>query len=164
MNTCDELLATEILFFNVLEPLNPPEVAAFLSALVFQVPPYLNSVSDAHCHWDNLLSSNSLEWCPLNVLLCYCFFVQEKNNEDVPLTSRLETARAHALSLSGALVKLQEDNGISMSSAQGGRGEGVASSLNFGLAAPVYEWARGVPFHDITGAKCAVQSHCNLVH
>ena len=37
MNTCDELLATEILFFNVLEPLNPPEVASFLSALVFQV-------------------------------------------------------------------------------------------------------------------------------
>lgn len=36
-------------------------------------------------------------------------------------------------------------------SAMGGRGEGVASSLNFGLAAPVYEWARGVPFRDITG-------------
>lgn len=37
MNTCDELIATELLFFNVLEPLNPPEVAALLSALVFQV-------------------------------------------------------------------------------------------------------------------------------
>lgn len=37
MNTADELIATEILFFNLLEPLNPPEVAAFLSALVFQV-------------------------------------------------------------------------------------------------------------------------------
>ena len=37
MNTCDELIATELLFFNVLEPLNPPEVASLLSALVFQV-------------------------------------------------------------------------------------------------------------------------------
>ena len=38
MNTCDELLATEVLFLNVLEPLNPPEIAALLSAFVFQVP------------------------------------------------------------------------------------------------------------------------------
>lgn len=37
MNTCDELLASEMLFGNILEPLNPPEVAAILSALVFQV-------------------------------------------------------------------------------------------------------------------------------
>ena len=37
MNTCDELLASEMLFTNVLEPLNPPEAAAVLSALVFQV-------------------------------------------------------------------------------------------------------------------------------
>ena len=37
ISTCDELLATEMLFNNVLEPLNPPEVAALLSALVFQV-------------------------------------------------------------------------------------------------------------------------------
>jgi DSHCT (NUC185) domain len=37
MNTCDELTATEMLFYNVLEPLNPPEAAAILSALVFQV-------------------------------------------------------------------------------------------------------------------------------
>ena len=37
MNTCDELLATEVLFNNILEPLNPPEIAALLSAFVFQV-------------------------------------------------------------------------------------------------------------------------------
>jgi superfamily II RNA helicase len=41
MNTSDELIATEILFFNVLEPLNPPEVVALLSALVFQVRSFL---------------------------------------------------------------------------------------------------------------------------
>ena len=37
MNTCDELLATEMVFGNVLEALNPPEAAAILAALVFQV-------------------------------------------------------------------------------------------------------------------------------
>jgi len=36
MNTCDELIATEMIFNNVLEPLNPPEVVAVLAALVFQ--------------------------------------------------------------------------------------------------------------------------------
>ena len=40
MNTCDELIATEMLFGNVLEPLNPPEAAAILSAFVFQVRPF----------------------------------------------------------------------------------------------------------------------------
>ena len=37
MNTCDELIATEIVFNNILEPMNPPEVAGVLAALVFQV-------------------------------------------------------------------------------------------------------------------------------
>lgn len=37
MNCCDELLAAEIILGNVLEPLNPPEVAAVLAALIFQV-------------------------------------------------------------------------------------------------------------------------------
>ncbi|RYH20621.1 hypothetical protein EON65_22965 [archaeon] len=36
LNTCDELIGTEMLFHNVLEPLNPPEIAGILSALVFQ--------------------------------------------------------------------------------------------------------------------------------
>lgn len=36
MNACDELLGVEALFNNVLEPLNPPEVAAILSAFIFQ--------------------------------------------------------------------------------------------------------------------------------
>jgi superfamily II RNA helicase len=36
LNSCDELLGCEILFNNVLEPLNPPEAAAMLAALVFQ--------------------------------------------------------------------------------------------------------------------------------
>lgn len=42
MNTCDELLATEVLFQNILEPLNPPEIAALLSAFVFQVSSLMN--------------------------------------------------------------------------------------------------------------------------
>ena len=36
MTTSNELIAAEIIFHNILEPLNPPEVAAILSCLVFQ--------------------------------------------------------------------------------------------------------------------------------
>ena len=36
MNTCNEVLASEIIFSNVLEPLNPPEIAGLLAALVCQ--------------------------------------------------------------------------------------------------------------------------------
>ncbi|CAM9732466.1 unnamed protein product [Phaeothamnion confervicola] len=35
-NTCDELLATEMVLENVLAPLDPPEIAGVLSALIFQ--------------------------------------------------------------------------------------------------------------------------------
>lgn len=35
-NTCDELLAAEIIFNNILEPLNPPECVGILSALICQ--------------------------------------------------------------------------------------------------------------------------------
>lgn len=43
MTTSNELLATEIIFHNILEPMNPPEVAAILSALVFQEKTVENS-------------------------------------------------------------------------------------------------------------------------
>lgn len=36
MNTVDELLATEMIFENVLTPLEPAEIAALLSCLVFE--------------------------------------------------------------------------------------------------------------------------------
>lgn len=42
MNTSDVLIATEVLFHNILEPLNPPEVAGILAALVCQVRYCLN--------------------------------------------------------------------------------------------------------------------------
>ncbi len=53
MNTVDELLATEMIFENVLTPLEPAEIAALLSCLVFEektevqieIPEHLEEVS-----------------------------------------------------------------------------------------------------------------------
>lgn len=104
MNTCDELLASEILYQNILDPLNPPEAAAVLSALVFQ----------------------------------------EKTDEVSPLTTRMEAAREQMEGLLRQLtVLLEEDFGLAVDNE-------ARPSLNFGLAAAVYEWARGTSFRDIT--------------
>ena len=54
MNTVDELLACEMIFENVLTPLEPAEIAALLSCLVFEektdvqieIPEQLEEVSD----------------------------------------------------------------------------------------------------------------------
>jgi len=110
MNTCDELLATEIIFDNILEPLNPPEAAALLSALIFE----------------------------------------ERSDYDPPLTTRLETARTQCEEIHRALGTLSEAHGLPPSLFAGGEGNGKKSGLNFGLAAVVYQWARGVPFSEIT--------------
>jgi superfamily II RNA helicase len=103
MNTCDELLACEMLFDNILEPLNPPEAAGVLAALVFQ----------------------------------------EKVNDSPKLTTRMEEARALLGKQLVRLSVLQEDFGIRID-------DDNRPSLNFGLSAVVYEWARGTSFRDIT--------------
>ena len=104
MNTCDELLASEILYQNILEPLNPPEAAAVLSALVFQ----------------------------------------EKVDDAPALTTRMEVAKTEIEGLLQQLTYLQEEEYFLQVD------NDSRPSLNFGLAAVVYEWARGTSFREIT--------------
>ena len=103
MNTCDELIASEMIFGNVLEPLTPPEAAAVLSAFVFQ-----------------------------------------EKTEDIPrLTSRMEVAREQLEDILLVVKDLQDAEGVIVN-------EDFKPALNFGIAAVVYQWARGMPFKDIT--------------
>jgi hypothetical protein len=136
LNTCDELLGTEMLFHNILEPLNPPEAVAILSALIFQ----------------------------------------EKNDVEEVLTTRMETARSEIINLLYQINTLQKLEGIEEFSLEdqknnqnrkrggGGGGSGSGSNsnnqfisstsnkpiINFGLCSVVYQWARGIPFKEIT--------------
>lgn len=117
MNTCDELLATEAIFGNLLEPLNPPEAAALLSAFIFQ----------------------------------------EKTDEGQQLTTRMEFAKKQLKEMSVNIDRIQEELGIEVFERNcGSNDKGSTStkkpsgSLNFGLCAVVYEWARGTSFKDIT--------------
>lgn len=103
MNTCDELIATEMLFQNILEPLNPPECAGILSAFVFQ----------------------------------------EKTKDEKVLTTRMEEAKNSLVTSLEVLLQLQEEEGVTIDI-------DMKPSLNFGLSDVVYQWARGVPFREIT--------------
>ena len=101
MNTCNELVASEMIFSNVLEALTPTETAAVLSALVFQ----------------------------------------EKSDDSSKLTSRMEVARAQMHDILQVVIELQDNEGVS---------DDFKPALNFGIAAVIYQWARGVPFREIT--------------
>ena len=105
MNTCNELVASEMIFSNVLEPLTPTETAAVLSALVFQ----------------------------------------EKFDDSTKLTSRMETAREQMKDILRVVTELQDAEGVSA-----GVSDDFKPALNFGIAAVIYQWARGVPFREIT--------------
>ncbi|CAM9232038.1 unnamed protein product [Sphacelaria rigidula] len=105
INTCDELIATEMVFENVLENLDPPEIAGILSALIFQ----------------------------------------EKTQNEPPLTDRLQAAVNQVVAISHSLGRLQSKHGLPIDAQ-----ENAKLNLNFGLVDVVYEWARGVPFREIT--------------
>ena len=61
----------------------------------------------------------------------------------MPLTSRMEIARAQMIDLLVGLNELQVNEGVQQF-------EDAKPSLNFGLAKVVYEWARGTAFSQIT--------------
>ncbi|CAM9457103.1 unnamed protein product [Chrysoparadoxa australica] len=105
VNTCDELIATEMVFENVLAPLNAPEIAGVLSALVFQ----------------------------------------EKSDNQPKMTANLGEASKKMQSIARSLGKLQQQCGLPTDAETN-----CKLSLNFGIADLVYEWARGVPFEEIT--------------
>ncbi len=66
--------------------------------------------------------------------------MQEKSADDsTQLTTRMEVAREQMLDLLEGLNALQVSEGVQQF-------EDAKPSLNFGLAAVVYEWARGTPF------------------
>ena len=68
---------------------------------------------------------------------------QEKTSDDPPLTSRMEAARDAMKDIFHALSALQEREGVVVDADS-------RPALNFGLAAVVYQWARGMSFKDIT--------------
>jgi len=69
---------------------------------------------------------------------------QEKTEDEARLTSRMELAREQMEDILLAVKELQDAEGVVVN-------EDFKPSLNFGIAAVVYEWARGVPFKEIVG-------------
>ena len=127
LNTCDELLGTELLFHNVLEPLNPPEAAAILSALIFQEK---NDVEEV------LTTRMETARSEIVGLLHQLNTLQRLEGID---EYGLEEPRGK-----GEAGRKPSNNATGFVSATNNK-----PVVNFGLCAVVYQWARGVPFKEI---------------
>lgn len=76
------------------------------------------------------------------VALLSCFVFQEKTEIEPVLTPRLEVGRDAILAISDRVGRLQDKHRVPI--------EDFRSNPKFGLMEVVYEWAKGMPFEQIT--------------
>jgi hypothetical protein len=144
LNTCDELLGTEMLFHNILEPLNPPEAVAILSALIFQEKNDVEEVlttrmETARSEIVNLLYQiNTLQ--KLEGIEEFSLEDQKNNNQN----RKRGDSRAGSGGSGGGSGSGNNSNNQFISSTSN------KPIINFGLCSVVYQWARGIPFKEIT--------------
>ncbi|KAJ7292904.1 ATP-dependent RNA helicase [Mycena rebaudengoi] len=77
------------------------------------------------------------------VALLSCFVFQEKTDVEPAMSPRLEEGRAAILAISDRVGRIQDLHKVAV--------EDFRSNLKFGLVEVVYEWAKGMPFEQITG-------------
>ncbi|KAJ7687413.1 translation repressor [Mycena rosella] len=76
------------------------------------------------------------------VALLSCFVFQEKTDVEPVMSPRLEEGRAAILAISDRVGRIQDLHKVAV--------EDFRSNLKFGLVEVVYEWAKGMPFEQIT--------------
>ncbi|CAA7264771.1 unnamed protein product [Cyclocybe aegerita] len=76
------------------------------------------------------------------VALLSCFVFQEKTDVEPVLSPKLEVGRDAILAISDRVGRIQDLHKVAS--------EDFRSSLKFGLVEVVYEWAKGMPFEQIT--------------
>ncbi|KAG6811569.1 hypothetical protein H0H92_006818 [Tricholoma furcatifolium] len=76
------------------------------------------------------------------VALLSCFVFQEKTDVEPAIPPKLEEGRDAILSISDRVGRIQDYHKVSV--------EDFRSNLKFGLVEVVYEWAKGMPFEQIT--------------
>ncbi|KAG6846094.1 hypothetical protein H0H87_006458 [Tephrocybe sp. NHM501043] len=76
------------------------------------------------------------------VALLSCFVFQEKTEVEPVIPPKLEAGRDAILAINDRVGRIQDYHKVSV--------EEFRSNLNFGLTEVVYEWAKGMPFQQIT--------------
>ncbi|KAG6842413.1 hypothetical protein C0991_007543 [Blastosporella zonata] len=76
------------------------------------------------------------------VALLSCFVFQEKTEVEPVIPPKLETGRDEILAISDRVGRIQDYHKVAV--------EDFRSNLKFGLVEVVYEWAKGMPFEQIT--------------
>ncbi|KAF9055903.1 NUC185 domain-containing protein [Panaeolus papilionaceus] len=91
-----------------------------------------------------ILENTLAEYEPEEVVaLLSCFVFQEKTDVEPLLSPKLETGRDAILAISDRVGRIQDAHKVAAADFQ--------TSLKFGLVEVVYEWAKGMPFEQITG-------------
>lgn len=87
------------------------------------------------------------------VALMSCMVFQERGAEDesVQLTPRLAQGKKRIIEMATSLVHVQKELGMHVDL------ETYIGSFKFGLVHVVYEWARGMPFKQITGLTSVLE-------
>ncbi|GLB35762.1 putative DSHCT [Lyophyllum shimeji] len=76
------------------------------------------------------------------VALLSCFVFQEKTDVEPVIPPKLEMGRDAILAIADRVGRIQDQHKVAM--------EDFRSTLKFGLVEVVYEWAKGMPFEQIT--------------
>jgi len=75
------------------------------------------------------------------VALISCFVFQEKTDVEPDIPPKLEAGRDAILAIVGRIDAIQLQHSV---------GEDLSAKVRFGLVEVVYEWAKGMPFEQIT--------------
>ncbi|KAL8278507.1 hypothetical protein RQP46_009197 [Phenoliferia psychrophenolica] len=78
------------------------------------------------------------------VALLSCFIFQEKTDVEPLLTPKLEDGKATILEITERVRRVQSKHRADVAE------EGFSTELKFGLVEVVYEWAKGMPFSQVT--------------
>jgi superfamily II RNA helicase/uncharacterized membrane protein YgcG len=123
INTCHELLGTEIIFSSLLDPLDPIEAVAILSALIFQEKVDPSSMEGIV---DELTPNMEIAKGEIITILYRLNMIEgnDDSSEEGDLLEEVTTNLTSALNNKPV--------------------------LNFGLCPVIYEWAKGTSFKEIT--------------
>jgi len=78
------------------------------------------------------------------VALLSCFVFQQRRSSEPSLTKTLEEGKDCILNMAEQIANLQSESGLSTSVQE------FKEQYRFGLVEAVFEWARGMPFSEIT--------------
>jgi len=105
----------------------------------------LNTVKDELISTELILENTLTDLPPEEIVaILSCLIFELKTENEPRLTESLQGTKKRVVALTEKLLQMQLDMGLDVNPRD------YMRNVNFGLVEVVYEWARGMPFSDIT--------------